>query len=80
MDKHKLLVNNQFGFIDEDTSTSSAILELIDKITEAMNNKECDVTVFIDLTKAFDVIAHSSLLRKLSHYGIRGTACFKTHI
>ena len=57
LDKHKILINNQFGF-RRGHSTSSAILELIDKITEAMNNKEYALTVFIDLTKAFDVIVH----------------------
>ena len=51
-----------------------AILELIDKINEAINNKEYALTVFIDLTKAFDVIVHSILRSKLSHYGIRGTS------
>ena len=36
-------------------------------------NKEYALTIFIDLTKAFDVIDHLILLRKLQYYGIRGT-------
>ena len=30
--------------------------------------------VTLDITKAFDTICHKRLLKKLDHYGIRGTA------
>ena len=50
------------------------LIELSDKIAEAMDNKKHMMGIFIDLSKAFDTLNHSILLQKLSNYGIRGVA------
>ena len=48
-----------------------AISLLIDKISKAIDKKEkCNWAIFY-FTKAFDTGNHNSLLRTLSHYGIR---------
>ena len=71
--KHALLHPSQYGF-QPDLSTELAILELQDRITNILNNKECCVGVFMDLSKAFDTLDHEILINKLKHYGIRGIA------
>ena len=72
LDKNNILHRHQFGF-RQGHSTATAILDLIHKINQAIDDEEYALTVFIDLTKAFDVIDHFILLRKLYYYGIRGT-------
>ena len=41
-------------------------------ITREMDNKNFAIGIFIDLSKAFDTVDHSLLIKKMQHYGIRG--------
>ena len=69
----RILYESQYGFRNK-MSTSMAIFELIDNITSSIDNQDSTIGIFIDLKKAFDTIDHALLLKKLSHYGVRGVA------
>ena len=73
MEKHKILYINQYGF-REKHSTILALINLTDKIKNAIDKGNYAVGIYIDLRKAFDTVDHYILLRKLEHYGIRGKA------
>ena len=63
-------------------STAQAMVNLIDNIECAIDNKQFVCGVFIDLQKAFDTVNHNILLEKIQHYGIRGIAhqWFKSYL
>ena len=63
----------QFGF-RSGHSTDHALISLTETIKSSLDNKRFGCGIFIDLQKAFDTVNHDSLLQKLEHYGIRGTA------
>ena len=48
-----ILANNQYGF-RENHSTYMALLNVVDQITNELDNKQFSLGIFIDLSKAFD--------------------------
>ena len=73
VDNHNILSDSQFGF-REKHSTSHAILQLLDKISNSIDDSSHTLGLFLDLCKAFDTVNHEIPLSKLAHYGIRGIA------
>ena len=73
IDKHKSLTDSQYGF-RTNRSTSLALAELIEEVTNSMDKIKFAVGVFIDLKKTFDTINHEILINKLEHYGIGGSS------
>ena len=60
------MATNQDGFYRENHSTYMALLNLVDKITNELDNKQFLLGIFIDLSKAFDTLDHDILHSKLN--------------
>ena len=72
-DDNKLLYISQYGFRSLH-STELASLEITDRITRDLDDGKIPISVFLDLSKAFDTLNHDILLEKLKYYGITGPA------
>ena len=71
--ENNLLFDGQYGFRNHH-STELAALELVDRISNGLDKKETPVSIFLDLSKAFDTLDHKILLNKLQYYGIKDVA------
>ena len=74
LNKHNIFYLYQFGFRPKH-DTSQPILHFLDRIYTGLNkdNPEYTLGIFLDLKKAFDTVDHKILLKKLNHYGFKGT-------
>ena len=78
LDKYECLYKLQFGFRAKH-STDQALINISENIREILDtnaestSKKYACGVFVDFQKAFDTVNHDILLKKLHHYGIRGS-------
>ena len=70
---NSLFCENQFGF-RKSRSTDDAIMMLHDKCKQLLDQRQTPFAIFLDLSKAFDTIDHSLLLKKLLFYGFDDSA------
>ena len=70
---NSLFINSQYGYRPHH-STQLAALELATRISEQLEAKKTPFNVYIDLSKAFDMLDHSILLEKLKFYGFHQNA------
>jgi sarcosine oxidase/L-pipecolate oxidase len=73
LEYHGIIDTNQFGF-QRSRNTEQNLLQVVNFISNEINNGNFCVGVFLDLRKAFDTCSHEILFKKMSHYGINGTA------
>ena len=67
LESNKLLYEHQSGF-RRLHSCQTALTKIVDNWINALNNSEYVGTVFLDLTKAFDLVNQKLLLQKLAEY------------
>ena len=65
--------DGQYG-LRERHSTELPTIELMDRVISALNDKFLPISIFMDLSKAFDTLDHDIVLGKLRYYGINGTS------
>ena len=70
IENNNILNAKQFGFRAHH-STYMAIMQLVDKINNAVEKNETTIGVYLDLSKAVDTIDHDILLHTLYYYGFR---------
>ena len=73
LDKNNIIHENQFGF-QQNKATYMPILLLQDSITQALEEGDFVLGLYLDLKKAFDTVDIDILLKKLHKYGVRHKA------
>jgi len=73
IERNGIITDAQHGFRSK-RSTETALQDFVNNVQTAIDNKMNPVGLFLDLSKAYDVLDHRLLLDKLNIYGIRGIA------
>lgn len=81
LDKHNILVDNQYGF-RANRSTTQAAADFINDVVSHLEHRGPALAIFCDLSKAFDRVDHAVLCGKLERCGVRGVtlAWFRSYL
>ncbi len=79
--RNKILYDKQYGFRPK-RSTINAITDFTADVLPSLDGRLKCLSVYLDLSKAFDTINHGILMDKLQYYGIRGKVLewFKSYL
>ena len=66
-EKNNLFTHHQYGFRKK-CSTVYAIYDILEEQRKSLNQDMKLCAIYLDLSKAFDTVNHTLLLRKLDHY------------
>lgn len=69
---NSVINENQFGFVEKSSTVSSA-MQLLNLIRSKLDQGQFVSSLFIDLSKAFDMVNHNLLINKLKKIGITDT-------
>jgi len=69
---NNILCKAQHGFVRR-RSTCTNLLESLDDWTLCIQTRQQVSVVYIDFSKAFDVVSHNKLIARLYSYGVRGS-------
>lgn len=68
-----LFSENQHGYL-KGRSTQTAVYQFTEMIYKSFEERNLPLGVFLDLSKAYDILNHNVICQKLESYGIRGKA------
>lgn len=71
LEQHNILNSKQHGF-RRGKSTTSAIYDFLEVLYQNLDNNKKTIGIFMDLSKAFDLVDHTLLINKIEVYGLRG--------
>ena len=71
----------QYGFRSKH-SCENAVSDLVGELVKNIKDKKYTISLFLDLSKAFDTLEHAVIFDKMEKYGIRGNALnwFKSYL